>query len=79
MMPRDVFLQHKMKRVSLLKAKGHISAQTLTPYPPGIPILIPGERITKEICEYLLDLVNKEIRISGQETDTLRTIKVVAV
>ncbi|MFH1378859.1 MAG: aminotransferase class I/II-fold pyridoxal phosphate-dependent enzyme [bacterium] len=79
MMPRDVFLSQKIKRVSLHKAVGHISAQALTPYPPGIPILIPGERISKEICDYLLDLVNKEIRISGQETDTLRTIKVVSV
>lgn len=79
MMPRDVFLKHKVKRVSLSKAAGQISAQTLTPYPPGIPILIPGERISKEICDYLLDLVNKDIRVSGQETDTLRTIKVVTV
>lgn len=78
MMPRDVFLQHRVKRVPLSKAAGHISAQTLTPYPPGIPVLIPGERISSEICEYLLDLVSNDIRISGQETDTLRTIKVVS-
>jgi arginine/lysine/ornithine decarboxylase len=37
MTPRDVFLQHQAKRVPLSKAAGHISAQTLTPYPPGIP------------------------------------------
>lgn len=78
MMPRDVFLQHRAKRVPLSKAAGHISAQTLTPYPPGIPVLIPGERISNEICEYLLDLVSNDIRISGQETDTLRTVKVVS-
>lgn len=78
MMPRDIFLSAKTKRVSLSKSVGQISAQTLTPYPPGIPILIPGERITKEICEYLMDMSSKDIRISGQETETLRTIKVVA-
>ncbi|PKM92649.1 MAG: arginine decarboxylase [Elusimicrobia bacterium HGW-Elusimicrobia-4] len=77
MTPRDVFFQKDSKRVSLNKAAGHISAQTLTPYPPGIPILIPGERITKEICDYLFELSSKDIRISGQETDTLKTIKVV--
>ncbi|MFA5778869.1 MAG: aminotransferase class I/II-fold pyridoxal phosphate-dependent enzyme [Elusimicrobiota bacterium] len=77
MTPRDVFFQKASKRVSLNKAAGHISAQTLTPYPPGIPILIPGERITKEICDYLFELSSKDIRISGQETDTLKTIKVV--
>lgn len=79
MSPRDVFLKYKSKRVSLSKAIGHISAHTLTPYPPGIPILIPGERITKEIRDYITDLSTKDIRISGQETDTLRTIKVVSI
>jgi arginine decarboxylase len=78
MMPRDVFLMAKTKRVPLSKAAGFISAQTLTPYPPGIPVLIPGERVTKEIVDYLMDLSAKDIRISGQETDELKTVKVVA-
>ncbi|MEW6557518.1 MAG: aminotransferase class I/II-fold pyridoxal phosphate-dependent enzyme [Elusimicrobiota bacterium] len=77
LIPRDVVLAKDSKRVPLNKAVGHISAQTLTPYPPGIPIIIPGERITKEICDYLHELSSKDIRISGQETDTLKTIKVV--
>jgi arginine decarboxylase len=78
MNPRDVFLLQKSKRVPLSKAVGQISAQTLTPYPPGIPVLIPGERITKEIVNYLADLSDKDIRVVGQEGDALRTIKVVA-
>ncbi|HAM38385.1 MAG: hypothetical protein A2474_07480 [Elusimicrobia bacterium RIFOXYC2_FULL_34_12] len=77
LIPRDVFLSREYKRVSLSKSVGHISAQVLTPYPPGIPILIPGERITQEICDYLLELSQKDIRISGQENDALKTIKVV--
>jgi len=79
LMPREVFLSKKTKRVPITKAAGFISAQTLTPYPPGIPVLIPGERITQEICDYLMNLSEKALRVSGQETDTLRTIKVVAV
>jgi arginine/lysine/ornithine decarboxylase len=78
MMPRDVSLASKIKRVPLSKAAGQIAAQALTPYPPGIPVLIPGERITKEICDYLMDMSAKDIRVSGQETETLRTVKVVA-
>jgi arginine/lysine/ornithine decarboxylase len=78
MMPRDVFLSAKIKRVPLSKAAGQIAAQTLTPYPPGIPVVIPGERITREICEYLMDLSAKDIRVSGQETETLRTVKVIS-
>ncbi len=79
MVPRDVFLLYKSKRVPLSKAAGHISAQALTPYPPGIPVLIPGERITQEIVDYLEDLAEKDIRVAGQEGETLRTIKVVSM
>lgn len=77
MLPRDVFLKSKPKRVPLSQAAGHISAQTLTPYPPGIPVLIPGERITQTIVDYLGQLAGKDIRVVGQEGDTLRTVKVV--
>jgi arginine/lysine/ornithine decarboxylase len=76
MRPREVFLSNNTKKVSLKKAVGHVAAQTLTPYPPGIPVLIPGERITKEICDYLIDMSSKDIRISGQETEKLRMVKV---
>jgi arginine decarboxylase len=79
MVPRDVFLLYKSKRVPLSKAAGQISAQTLTPYPPGIPVLIPGERITQSIVDYLEDLAEKDIRVVGQEGETLRTIKIVSV
>ncbi|MDR0485818.1 MAG: aminotransferase class I/II-fold pyridoxal phosphate-dependent enzyme [Elusimicrobiota bacterium] len=74
--PREVYLSNNTKRVFLKKAVGHIAAQTLTPYPPGIPVLIPGERITQEICDYLIEMSAKDIRISGQETEELKTIKV---
>jgi arginine/lysine/ornithine decarboxylase len=79
MSPRDVFLLYRSKRVPLQKAIGHISEQTLTPYPPGIPVLIPGERITQEIVDYLEDLTERAVRVSGQEAEALRTVKVVAL
>jgi len=77
--PRDVFLCSKTRSVSLKNAAGYISAQTLTPYPPGIPIIIPGERITQEICDYLVSLDEKSIRVSGQDNKKLKTIRVVKV
>ncbi|MFN0116919.1 MAG: aminotransferase class I/II-fold pyridoxal phosphate-dependent enzyme [Elusimicrobiota bacterium] len=78
MNPRDVFLLYRSKRVPLRKAIGHISAQPLTPYPPGIPVLIPGERVTAEIVDYLEDLTERAVRVSGQEADALRTVRVIA-
>jgi len=79
MNPRDVFLLYRSKRVPLRKAIGHISAQPLTPYPPGIPVLIPGERVTLEIVEYLEELTERAVRVSGQEAEALKTVRVVAL
>jgi arginine decarboxylase len=41
------------KKVSLKEAEGEIIAEMVSPYPPGIPRLLPGERITPAIVEYL--------------------------
>ena len=78
MTPREVFLSHDIKKIPLAKSVGHVSAQVLTPYPPGIPVVIPGERISKEICDYLVEMASKGIRISGQEGDILKMAKVFA-
>lgn len=78
MTPREVFLSHDIKKIPLAKSVGHVSAQVLTPYPPGIPVVIPGERISKEICDYLVEMASKGIRISGQEGDILKMVKVFA-
>ena len=78
MTPREVFLSQDIKKIPLAKSVGHVSAQVLTPYPPGIPVVIPGERISKEICDYLVEMASKGIRISGQEGDVLKMVKVFA-
>jgi arginine/lysine/ornithine decarboxylase len=41
-------------------------------------VLIPGERVTAEIVEYLEDLTERAVRVSGQEADALRTVKIVS-
>jgi arginine/lysine/ornithine decarboxylase len=40
--------------------------------------LIPGERVTTEIVEYLEDLTERAVRVSGQEAEALKTVRVVA-
>jgi arginine/lysine/ornithine decarboxylase len=52
MLPRDAFFAPK-ETVPTDKAAGRISAEQITPYPPGIPLIIPGERITGELLDYL--------------------------
>ena len=46
-------------------------------YPPGIPILAPGEKITSEVLEYLIYAQEKGCQITGAEDASLKTLKVV--
>jgi hypothetical protein len=52
MLPRDAFFAAK-ENVDAGQAVGRICAEQITPYPPGIPVIIPGERITAELLDYL--------------------------
>lgn len=54
---------------------GAISYDVICPYPPGIPILIPGEIITKEVVEFICKLKEKGANIQGLTQDS--KIKVV--
>jgi len=76
--PREVFLARQGHRVPISKASGSISAETLTLYPPGIPVLIPGERVSQEIVDYLIDLTKRDITVTGQDGRRLNMLKVVA-
>ncbi len=50
---REAFFMEK-EIVSLHEAKGRISGGFLTPYPPGVPAIAPGEQFTTDIIEYIL-------------------------
>ncbi|MGA0187611.1 MAG: lysine decarboxylase, partial [Burkholderiaceae bacterium] len=43
----------KTERVPIDELEGRITTSLLTPYPPGIPLLIPGERFNRTIVRYL--------------------------
>jgi arginine decarboxylase len=56
MKPSDAFARiahRETERVEIEKLEGRITTSLLTPYPPGIPLLIPGERFNKKIVDYL--------------------------
>jgi arginine/lysine/ornithine decarboxylase len=52
MRPRDAFFA-ATESAPIAEAGGRIAAEFVTPYPPGIPLFVPGERITEAIVEYL--------------------------
>ncbi len=76
MLPRDAFLA-PTEIVTFRKSKGRICAETIAPYPPGIPVLAPGEEITDEILNYLRLELKAGVRIQGPYDSELRTIRVV--
>jgi len=76
LLPRDAFLA-TTEFVNFKKSAGRICAEVITPYPPGIPVISPGEEITPEIISYL-DLEKKAgVRMQGPFDGELRRIRVV--
>ena len=73
--PREVFFAES-KAVALEKAVGEICAEEVTFYPPGIPILNPGEIITAEILDFITAQKNFGGRIIGAADTALNTIKI---
>ena len=59
------------------QAKGYLCAETICPYPPGIPTLLPGEPITKEAIAYLQAIMTAGGIITGCADPTLQTIQIV--
>jgi arginine decarboxylase len=76
MLPRDAFLADT-EFVEFRTSAGRICAETISPYPPGIPVLSPGEEITAELVDYLRLELKAGVRIQGPYDDELRKIRVV--
>ncbi|MDA9087767.1 arginine/lysine/ornithine decarboxylase [Methylophilaceae bacterium] len=78
MKPANAFakMAHKeIQRVPIDDLEGRITAVLLTPYPPGIPLLIPGERFNKIIVDYLKFARTFNEKFPGFETDNHGLIK----
>ena len=72
MRPADAYakLAHReVDRVPIDQLNGRITSVLLTPYPPGIPLLIPGERVNAIIVKYLQFAREFNARYPGFETD----------
>jgi arginine decarboxylase len=72
MKPSDAFacIAHgKTERVEIDRLEGRISTTLLTPYPPGIPLLIPGEKFNRRIVDYLRFTRSFNKAFPGFDTD----------
>ncbi len=75
-LPREAVYSGK-KSVELAQSRGRISGEYIIPYPPGIPLICPGEVISEEIIEYVQILKNLGISVIGTSDESLNTIKVI--
>jgi arginine decarboxylase len=73
--PRDAFLG-RSERVAVDGAIGRISCESIAGYPPGIPALLPGERLTAELVGYLRELVAAGARLHGASDPSFATVEV---
>lgn len=73
----EAFYKEK-KILDIEKSIGEVCASFITPYPPGIPLICPGEKITRELVEKIKHLLEKDIEIAGFLGYNKRKIEVVA-
>ncbi len=72
MKPSDAYAyiaHQKTERVDIDALEGRITTSLLTPYPPGIPLLIPGERFNRKIVDYLRFTREFNAQFPGFDTD----------
>lgn len=77
MLPREAFFG-ATEMVSADRAAGRIAAEQITPYPPGIPAVVPGERLNDTIIDYLRSGVEAGMNTPDAADPSLAEFRVVA-
>ncbi|MBN8049224.1 aminotransferase class I/II-fold pyridoxal phosphate-dependent enzyme [Paraclostridium bifermentans] len=76
--PREAFYMDK-KNVKIENSIGKISGEYIIPYPPGVSLVSPGEEITKEVIEYIIECKSKGMNVNGVKDSELRFIQVIDI
>jgi arginine/lysine/ornithine decarboxylase len=77
MLPRAAFFATQTT-VPIKESIGRIAAEQVTPYPPGIPAILPGERISAGVIDYLRSGKAATMVIPDAADPSLKTLRVVA-
>ena len=75
--PQDAFYAEH-ESLPLLETEGRVCSEFVMCYPPGIPILAPGERITREILDYIVYAKEKGCSMTGPEDPDILRLNVLA-
>ncbi len=73
--PRTAFFAPRTA-VPFARAEGRVSAEIIAPYPPGVPVLAPGERVTPAVLDALAAARASEVRIAYAGDPSLATLSV---
>jgi arginine decarboxylase len=76
-LPRDAFFG-PTEMVFAEQATGRIAAEQITPYPPGIPAVVPGERLNEAVIDYLRSGVHAGMTLPDPADPTMQQFRVVA-
>lgn len=76
-LPRDAFFG-RAEAVPSDRAAGRIAAEQITPYPPGIPAVVPGERLNEAVLDYLCSGVSAGMNLPDAADPSLETVRVLA-
>ncbi|NLT94256.1 MAG: aminotransferase class I/II-fold pyridoxal phosphate-dependent enzyme [Clostridia bacterium] len=74
-LPRQAFYAETVL-LPIEEAEGEISAEMIMAYPPGIPLICPGEKITKEVIQYVKLLHKEDAQLQGTQDPQVKHIKV---
>ncbi len=74
--PREALYKSKRK-VLLKKSQGFISGEYVIPYPPGIPLIIPGEKINTEIILQVMDVIDNGGEVLGLNDSSCKWIEII--
>ncbi|MFI2507683.1 aminotransferase class I/II-fold pyridoxal phosphate-dependent enzyme [Streptomyces sp. NPDC018972] len=76
LLPRDAFFG-PAEDVPVARAAGRVAAEMITPYPPGIPAVLPGERLTGPVLRYLRTGLAAGMHLPDPSDPALDTVRVV--
>ena len=75
--PQEAFYAQKIS-LPIEETEGRVCSEFVMCYPPGIPVLAPGERITREILDYIEYAKSKGCSMTGPEDPEIRSLNVIA-
>ncbi|MBQ2042600.1 MAG: hypothetical protein II485_05375, partial [Firmicutes bacterium] len=74
--PREAYFG-ETKPIWWEDAVGRISGEMIAPYPPGIPVIYPGERISQEVWDFLEEVRLRKGHLHGPADTELNTIQII--